>query len=64
MAIRDDQVRRLRVAGEDVEFTDQGDGEPVLLGHGGVFSDWFVPVTHVSRRGSGALLSLVLRTVR
>jgi hypothetical protein len=29
-----------------------------------VFSDWFVPVTHVSRRRSRALLSLVVRTVR
>jgi pimeloyl-ACP methyl ester carboxylesterase len=37
-------VRRLRLAGEQVEVADDGDGEPVLFLHGGVFSDWFTPV--------------------
>jgi len=35
MASTQDPVRRLRVAGEDIEFADQGNGEPILLVHGG-----------------------------
>ena len=49
MASTQDPVRRLRVAGEEIEFADQGDGEPILLVHGGVFSDWFLPMTHASQ---------------
>jgi len=49
MASTADPVRRLRVAGEDIEFADQGDGEPILFVHGGMFSDWFLPVTHASQ---------------
>ncbi len=30
--------------GSDVEFWEQGQGDPILLIHGGVFSDWFVPI--------------------
>jgi len=49
MASTQDPVRRLRVAGEEIEFADQADGEPILLVHGGVFSDWFLPMTHASQ---------------
>ncbi|MGH9158582.1 MAG: alpha/beta fold hydrolase [Vicinamibacteraceae bacterium] len=37
-------MERLKVGGEEIEFSDTGTGEPVLLVHAGVFSDWFVPV--------------------
>ena len=58
MASTQDPVRRLRVAGEHIEFADQGDGEPVLLVHGGVFSDWFLPVTHASQLGRYRLIRI------
>ena len=37
-------MQRMQVGEEEIEFSDTGDGEPVLLIHAGVFSDWFVPV--------------------
>ena len=43
-------VRRLEVGGDVIEYEDRGAGEPILLVHGGVFADWFVPVLR-----SGAL---------
>jgi pimeloyl-ACP methyl ester carboxylesterase len=44
MSAIDGAVRRLQLDGEQLEVIDRGDGEPVLLIHGGVFSDWFAPV--------------------
>lgn len=37
-------MERLRVGDSEIEYGDQGDGEPVVLVHAGFFSDWFVPV--------------------
>ena len=37
-------IRRLRVGSDWIEYDDSGDGEPILLVHAGVFSDWFAPV--------------------
>ena len=38
------QGQRLEVEGTEVEFWEQGEGEPILLIHAGVFSDWFLPI--------------------
>lgn len=40
----DNAPQRLHVGDEEVEFTDRGDGEPILLVHANVFSDWFAPM--------------------
>ena len=37
-------MQRLHLGNEVIEFGDRGAGEPILLVHGGVFSDWFAPV--------------------
>ena len=37
-------LHRIAVAETEIEYADTGAGEPVLLIHGGVFADWFVPV--------------------
>jgi len=37
-------MERLRVGDSEIEYADQGDGEPVVLVHTGFSSDWFVPV--------------------
>jgi pimeloyl-ACP methyl ester carboxylesterase len=37
-------MQRIELDGEEIEFSDEGAGEPVLLVHAGVFSDWFKPV--------------------
>ena len=53
------------VAGAEIEYSERGDGEPLLLVHAGVFADWFVPliaspaldglrVIRVRRAGYGA----------
>ena len=34
---------RIHLAG-DVEYSDRGSGEPIVLIHAGVFADWFVPL--------------------
>jgi pimeloyl-ACP methyl ester carboxylesterase len=36
--------RRIRCGGEVLEYTETGEGEPIVLLHAGVFSDWFLPV--------------------
>jgi pimeloyl-ACP methyl ester carboxylesterase len=36
--------QRLRVGDDEIEYDDVGEGEPILLVHAGVFSDWFAPV--------------------
>jgi pimeloyl-ACP methyl ester carboxylesterase len=37
-------AQRLRVADDWIEYEDVGAGEPIVLLHAGVFSDWFLPV--------------------
>src|SRR5262245_32796584 len=37
-------MHRLQVDDTEIEFSDRGSGEPVLLVHAGVFADWFVPL--------------------
>ena len=44
MANRTEVMHRLQVDDTEVEFSDRGSGEPVLLVHAGVFADWFVPL--------------------
>jgi pimeloyl-ACP methyl ester carboxylesterase len=38
------QGRQIRCGGEVLEYTERGEGEPIVLLHAGVFSDWFLPV--------------------
>ena len=40
----DDTLQRLGVTHGEIEYTDHGTGDPILLVHGGVFADWFVPL--------------------
>jgi pimeloyl-ACP methyl ester carboxylesterase len=41
---RNARRQRLRVGQDEIEYDDVGEGEPILLVHAGVFSDWFAPV--------------------
>ena len=42
-------MQRLGVAHGEIEYTDQGQGDPILLVHAGVFADWFVPLERLLR---------------
>jgi pimeloyl-ACP methyl ester carboxylesterase len=37
-------VTTVMVAGSAIEYSERGEGEPLLLIHGGVFADWFLPL--------------------
>jgi pimeloyl-ACP methyl ester carboxylesterase len=37
-------LHRLQVDDTEIEFSDRGTGEPLVLVHAGVFADWFFPV--------------------
>src|ERR687893_666056 len=37
-------MRRLAVAGSEIEYVDGGVGDPILLIHAGVFGAWFAPL--------------------
>ena len=37
-------VKVVTVAGTEIEYSECGAGEPLLLVHAGVFADWFVPL--------------------
>lgn len=37
-------LKTLNVGTKAIEYSEQGQGEPVLLVHGGVFADWFLPM--------------------
>jgi pimeloyl-ACP methyl ester carboxylesterase len=39
-----EDMERLRLSGGDIEYSDRGDGQPILLVHAGVFADWFLPL--------------------
>jgi pimeloyl-ACP methyl ester carboxylesterase len=39
-----DEMQTFRVAGAEIEYSDRGEGQPLLLIHAGVFADWFVPL--------------------
>jgi pimeloyl-ACP methyl ester carboxylesterase len=36
--------RRVRCGGAVLEYAERGEGEPIVLLHAGIFSDWFLPV--------------------
>lgn len=38
-------MQRLAVDGAEIEYTERGSGEPLLLVHAGVFGDWFAPLS-------------------
>ncbi|GHJ37501.1 alpha/beta fold hydrolase [Streptomyces sp. TS71-3] len=63
-------MERLDAADARIEYTDAGEGQPVLLLHGGFTGDWFVPVArnlagdgyrvlHMHRAGYGGSEDLV-----
>ena len=37
-------IRTAMVGGTTIEYSERGEGEPLLLVHAGVFADWFVPL--------------------
>jgi pimeloyl-ACP methyl ester carboxylesterase len=37
-------IKTATVAGTTIEYSERGEGEPLLLVHAGVFADWFVPL--------------------
>jgi hypothetical protein len=37
-------IKTATVAGTPLEYSERGEGEPLLLVHAGVFADWFVPL--------------------
>lgn len=38
-------MEQIQVVDQTVEFTDEGSGEPIVLVHAGVFSEWFEPLS-------------------
>ncbi len=38
-------MRRVPLGGAEIEYSERGRGEPILLVHGGVFADWFLPLS-------------------
>jgi pimeloyl-ACP methyl ester carboxylesterase len=40
------ELRRLALGDCDIGYYDAGQGETILLVHAGVFSDWFLPLSH------------------
>lgn len=44
MAADRKEMQRVQVGAEAVEFAERGEGEAILLVHGGAFSDWFAPL--------------------
>jgi pimeloyl-ACP methyl ester carboxylesterase len=63
-----DGMQRIDLGGSQIEYLDRGQGEPVVLVHAGLFSDWFAPVSetqalgacrvvHVRRAGYGTNVS-------
>ena len=40
----DETIHTLPIGGIELQYADQGTGEPLLLVHGGVFADWFLPL--------------------
>ena len=45
MTIRAEPMQRISVGDTEIEYGERGQGEPVVLVHAGVFSDWFLPVS-------------------
>src|SRR5918998_1739657 len=37
-------MQQLAVAGSEIEYADEGAGDPILLIHAGVFGAWFAPL--------------------
>ena len=44
MGPREDTMPRLAIDDAALEYVERGSGEPILLVHAGVFSDWFTPL--------------------
>jgi pimeloyl-ACP methyl ester carboxylesterase len=38
-------MRRMAIANSEISYSERGTGEPIVLVHAGVFSDWFLPVS-------------------
>src|SRR5438128_1600123 len=38
------EMQTFRVGSAEIEYSDRGEGQPLLLIHAGVFADWFVPL--------------------
>src|SRR5580765_7952645 len=37
-------IKAVMVGDTDIQYSERGEGEPLLLVHAGVFADWFVPL--------------------
>jgi len=42
----DDLMQSIRLGGAELQYTESGTGEPLLLVQAGVFADWFAPLAH------------------
>ena len=40
-----EHMKSIPVAAAEIEYSERGEGEPLLLVHAGVFADWFAPMT-------------------
>ena len=47
-----EKIQTAVIHGAEIQYSDRGDGEPLVLVHGGVFADWFRPMA-VSRALDG-----------
>jgi pimeloyl-ACP methyl ester carboxylesterase len=67
-----DTIKRVTLGGSEIEYSEHGEGEPILLVHAGVFADWFLPmaashalngfrVIRVRRAGYGPSVSYVTK---
>jgi hypothetical protein len=53
--------RQIRCGGEVLEYTERGEGEPIVLLHAGVFSDWFVPVAATEALANARAIAAVIK---
>ena len=37
-------IKAVMVGDTEIQYSERGEGEPLLLVHAGVFADWFVPL--------------------
>lgn len=44
MSTNTETIHTVALPSAELQYSDQGQGEPLLLVHGGVFADWFVPL--------------------
>ena len=45
MECHPETMQRVSLDDAEIDYSERGQGEPILLVHAGVFGDWFLPVS-------------------